>query len=304
MRLYAALISLSLIWGTSFLFIKVLISYTEPWEIVFLRCLLGALPLYVILLMKTTKETWRNLPWRALLLAGVLNAAIPWTLIALSETTIKSSTAAVLNATTPIWTSLMGFALFSVFLSKRQWIGIFIGFIGILILMDFDISGFLSEDFVGVGTMILAPLCYGFSNQFVKRYLGKVPVLIIAAGTLTVGYMVTGIFSVAASGFPVDIFTSWEPLMSIIVLGVFGSGIAYLLNFYMIQNGGPEFASFVTYLVPISAMFWGWLILEEPLSAHLIIGLLFIFGGVYLSGRKTKQRKAEMETEEKATAAR
>ncbi|HEX6923769.1 MAG TPA: DMT family transporter [Bacillales bacterium] len=303
MRLYAALISLSLIWGTSFLFIKVLVSYTEPWEIVFLRCLLGAIPLYVILIVKTTKETWRNLPWRALLIAGVLNAAIPWTLIALSETTIKSSTAAVLNATTPIWTSLMGFALFSVFLAKRQWIGILIGFIGILILMDFDLSGFLSENFVGVGTMILAPLCYGFSNQFVKRFLGEVPVLIIAAGTLTVGYILTGIFSVATSGFPTHVFTSWEPLLSILVLGVFGSGIAYLLNFYMIQKGGPEFASFVTYLVPISAMFWGWFILDEPLSAHLIIGLLFIFGGVYLSGKKTKKKTTASESEEKVRAA-
>lgn len=302
MKLYCALIGLSLIWGTSFLFIKVLDSYTQPWEIVFLRCLLGAIPLYAILLVKTTKETWRNLPWIPLIISGLMNAAIPWTLIALSETTIKSGTAAILNATTPIWTSLMGFALFSVWLTKKQWIGILIGFAGILILMNFNVSGFLKENFVGVGTMILAPICYGFSFQFVKRYLGEVPVLIISAGTLTVGYVATGIFSISMGGFPTAVFTAWEPLVSILCLGVLGSGFAYLLNFYMVQKGGAEFASFVTYLVPVSAMFWGWSILGEPLSAHLIIGLLFIFGGVYLSGRKSKKKRSADETKEQKSA--
>lgn len=293
MRLYAALIALSLIWGTSFLFIKVLVSYAEPWEIVFLRCLFGAIPLYVILLVKTTKETWRHLPWWPLVIAGIVNAAIPWTLIALSETSIHSSTAAILNATTPIWTSLMGFALFSVRLEIKQWIGIVIGFIGILILMGFNVGSFLSENFIGVGTMILAPICYGFSNQFARRFLGEVPVLIIAAGTLTIGYLSTGILSLAVGGFPTEAFTSWQPVFSILMLGVLGSGMAYLLNFYMIQKGSAEFASFVTYLVPVSAMFWGWFILGEPLSANLIIGLLFIFGGVYLSGRKGKKKSSK-----------
>lgn len=297
MKLYGALIGLSLIWGTSFLFIKILDSYLQPWDLVFLRCLLGALPLYVIMLFKMKKETWRSLPWIPLIISGFMNAAIPWTLIALSETSIRSGTAAILNATTPIWTSVVGFALFAVALSKKQWIGILIGFVGILILMNFNLSGFLAENFVGVGTMVVAAVCYGFSFQYVKRYLSDVPVLIIAAGTLTVGFVTTGILSISLDGFPVEAFTSWQPLLSIFCLGVLGSGFAYLINFYIVQKGGAEFASFVTYLVPVSAMFWGWLILGEPLSVHLVIGLLFIIGGVYLSGRKPKKNVATDEDE-------
>ncbi|HET7657168.1 MAG TPA: EamA family transporter [Bacillales bacterium] len=304
MRPYLTLVGLSLIWGTSFLFIKILVETTEPINVVFLRCLLGAAPLYGILLFRLPKMKVSRLPWFPLLVVGVINAAIPWTLISLSELSIRSSTAAVLNATTPLWTSLFGFALFSVWLSKKQWIGIIVGFVGILILMNFDVASFFNENFIGVGTMVIAAICYGISFQIVKRYLDGVPVLIISAATLTVGFIATGVYSLFTYGFPTSVFLSWEPLSAIIGLGVFGSGLAYLMNFYLVHKAGAEFASFVTYLVPVSAMFWGWLILGEPLSTHLIIGLIFIFGGVYLSGRgKPKNTALEEEKSEKKFAA-
>lgn len=293
MRLYGALIGLSLIWGTSFLFIKLLIPYAAPWEIVFLRCLFGALLLYGLIIFQYGKKIFRKLPWLPLTVVGIMNAAVPWTLIALSETRIASSTAAIINATTPIWTSFIGFILFAVFLSKKQWLGILIGFIGILILFNFDIGELFNGSFVGIGTMVLAPVFYGFSNQYARRYLQNVPVVVIAAGTLTVGYISTGILTVVMGGFPTQAFTSVSTIASILALGIFGSGIAYLLNYYMITKGSAEFASFVTYLVPVSAMFWGWLILGESLSANLFIGLMVIFGGVYLSGRKTRKKKTE-----------
>lgn len=299
MKPYFTLIGLSLIWGTSFLFIKILLNVTEPVQVVFLRCLLGALILYAIMLIKRLEANWRRLPWFPLVVVGLLNAAIPWTLIALSELSIKSSTAAVLNATTPLWTSLIGFAFFSKGLSKKQWFGIVFGFIGILILMNFHVNRLLSESFIGVGTMLVAAICYGISFQVVKRYLDKVSILVISSVTLTIGFVATGVYSLFEYGFPATVFGSWQSLLAIIGLGVFGSGIAYLMNFYLVHQSGPEFASFVTYLVPVSAMFWGWLILGEPLSSHLIIGLIFIFGGVYLS-RTRKQKKVSEEMKEKS----
>jgi drug/metabolite transporter (DMT)-like permease len=295
MRLYGALVGLSLIWGMSFLFIKVLNGYVSAWEIVFLRCLFGALPLYAILLWKRVDLI--KLPWFPLLVVGMINAAVPWTLIAISETVIQSSTASILNATTPIWTSLVGFTLFSVRLSIKQWTGIVIGFFGILVLMNFNVADVFGEQFVGIGTMVAAAFCYGFASQYTKRYLSEVSVLVIAAGTLTVGMIVTGLLTLVMDGFSTKVFSAWEPITSAVGLGVFGSGLAYLLFFYMVQKGSAEFATYVTYLVPVTAMFWGWSILGEPLSTHLIIGLLFIFGGVYLSGKRPTNRKAAQEKE-------
>lgn len=302
MKLYGALIGLSLIWGTSFLFIKLLLPYAEPWEIVFLRCLFGAVFLYVLILWKNPKSMWRHVPWKSLIVTGLMNAAAPWTLIALSETVLASNTTAIINATTPIWTSLMGFMFFSVFLSKKQWLGIMIGFIGILILFHFDIGELVSGSFVGIGTMVLAPIFYGFANQYAKRFMGEVSVMVIAAGTLTVGFISTGVLSLFLGGFPTEVFTAPVPIVSILALGVLGSGVAYLLNYYMITKGSAEFASFVTYLVPVSAMVWGWLVLDEPLSPNLIIGLLVIFGGVYLSGRKTRQKKPASRTSQETAS--
>lgn len=286
-KLYGALIGVSLIWGTSFMFMKILLPYANPWQIVFLQCLFGAIPLYVLILWRSTKIAWRKIPFGPLIIAGV-NPAIPWTLTALSQTKIASSTASIIYATTPIWTSLIGFILFSVILLKRQWLGILIGFIGILIIFNFDVAGFFSGGFVGLGTMVLAPIIMSFSNQFVHRYLREVPSTIIAAGTLTIGFITTGILSITLDGFPTTVFTSATSIGAILILGVFGAGVSYLLNYYMITKGSAEFASLATYLVPISAMFWGWMILDESLSWNLWLGLLVIFAGVYLSEARSK----------------
>ncbi|HET7629450.1 MAG TPA: DMT family transporter [Bacillales bacterium] len=300
MKLYAALVGLSIIWGMSFLFIKILTSYTGAWEIVFLRCSFGAIPLYAVIVFNIRRLKLSRLPWKPLVIVGLMNAAIPWTLIALSETTIRSSTASILNATTPIWTSVVGFALFSVRLSLKQWVGIFVGFVGILLLMNFDITDLLGDDFVGIGTMVLASLCYGFASQFTKRFLSGVPVLVIAAGTLTVGMIVSAAATFAANGFSYDVFTAWPPAAAAVGLGVFGSGVAYLLFFFMVQQGSAEFATYVTYLVPVTAMFWGWWLLDEPLSANLIAGLLLIFAGVYLSGKRNNRKDSQNEAQQTA----
>ena len=123
-RLYTALIGLSMIWGMSFVFIKWLVEPAGVWGTVFLRCLAGALVLLPIFFMQRKKEGKKKLPLWKLLVVGTGNAALPWTLIALSETQINSNTASILNATTPIWTGLIGFLFFAVVLTGYQWIGI------------------------------------------------------------------------------------------------------------------------------------------------------------------------------------
>ena len=104
-------------------------------------------------------------------MVGIFNAGLPWGLISLSETQINSNIAATLNATTPIWTAVIGFCVFRVRLVRRQWIGIIIGFIGILILTDFNIGTLFGENFIGIGTMVLAAVSYGFASQYVKEIL-------------------------------------------------------------------------------------------------------------------------------------
>ncbi len=288
LKKYVALIGLSLIWGLSFVFIKYLVEPAGVWGTVFLRCFAGALVLLPFLWSKR-KQITRDLPWKAFLIVGVFNAGIPWGLIALSETQINSSTAAVLNALTPICTALIGFLFFSVVLRKQQWIGVWLGFIGVLIIMDFEVTALFGDNLVGVGTMIVATVCYGFSSQYTKKHLQNVGILLVASATLLVGAIV-GLIGMlfTGQGLPVALVQDPYSLIAIVGLGCLGSGIAHLLFFYMVKEASAEFATSVTYLIPLTAMIWGATLLGEPISRHLILGLVCIFVGVYLATRKKR----------------
>ena len=287
MRVYVALIALSLIWGLSFVFISILSEPAGVWGTVFIRCTAGALLLLPLLWFKR-KDIIKPVPWKALLVVGVVNAGLPWGLIALSQTQIDSSLAAVLNAFTPIFTGLMGLLFFGSVLLKQQWIGIATGFIGILIIMKFDISLLFGESFVGIGTMILATICYGFSSHYARKHLKDAGIIFVTTCTLVVGAVFGGLmmlFTNTNQLHTLILNINSEIIFAIIGLGFFGSGIAHLLFFYLMKKRSPEFATSVTYLIPISAIFWGYFLLKEPISIQMIIGLLVILCGVYLTTR-------------------
>lgn len=292
MREYIALIALSLIWGLSFVFIHILSEPAGVWGTVFIRCVAGAMLLAPLLWVKR-KQIVKPIPWKPLLVVGIFNAGLPWGLIALSQTQIDSSLAAVLNAFTPIFTGLMGLFLFGAILFRRQWIGIGIGFIGILIIMNFDIQLVFGESFIGIGTMVLATMCYGFSSHYARKHLKDAGIIFVTTCTLVVGAFVGAIGMMVTQPNQLVLLTNemdGEILIAIIGLGFFGSGIAHLLFFYLMINRSPEFATSVTYLIPISAIFWGSFLLNETISVHMIVGLVVILCGVYLTTRvKVKQ---------------
>ncbi|USK26924.1 DMT family transporter [Metabacillus hrfriensis] len=291
LRLYGALIGLSLIWGLSFVFMKWLLPPAGVWGIVFLRCIAGAIILLPVLVWRR-REIKGRLPWKALIVVGIFNCGLAWGLIPLSETVIDSTTASILNATTPIWTGLIGFILFSYRLTSRQWIGILIGFFGILMLMDFQFGQLFGKNFIGIGTMLAAAICYGLAGQLTKRFLSEIGVLVITTSTLLTGALVGLIGMLLTEPFKLDLLLDPLPFFAVIGLGCFGSGLGQLIYFYINKNGSPELAATVTYLIPGSAIIWGYFLLEETITPNIIVGLLIIFAGVYLSSNKSKYKSA------------
>jgi drug/metabolite transporter (DMT)-like permease len=276
-----------LIWGLSFVFMKWLLEPAGVWGIVFLRCVAGAIILLPVLWLKR-KEVKGKLSWKWLIIVGIFNCGLAWGLIPLSETVINSTTASILNATTPIWTGLIGLILFSYVLTGRQWIGILIGFFGILVLMDFQFGRLFGQDFVGIGTMLVAAICYGLAGQLTKRFLSGIGVLVITTFTLLTGAVVGLIGMLLTEPFNPTLLLKPLPIFAVIGLGCFGSGLGQLIYFYINKNGSPELAATVTYLIPATAMIWGYVLLGEGITPNIIIGLLIIFIGVYLSSRKSK----------------
>lgn len=286
-KLYSSLVILSIIWGASFLFIKILVEELGPWGVVFWRCTFGTITLCIVLLVfkkeELRKVREKRLPWLFLLLVAVFNNTLPFGFIAMSEMKISSSFASVINATTPIWTIVIGAIFFKVRLDIRQWLGVFTGFIGILLLLNLNVNSLLTENFIGAGTMLFATLCYGLGAQLARRYLSEVPIVIVSVITLAFSSIISFFLMIMSNeGIMIPSFKT-EILFSLIGLGVFGSGIAYLFYYYMVKEGSAEFASLVTYIVPITAMLWGYLLLSEKISANMVIGLFVVFTGVYLS---------------------
>lgn len=287
-KLYLALIMLSLIWGGSFYFFKVLVADFNPLVVAFLRSTFGVITL-IVLIPFFRKSFKGKIPFIPLITVGILNTVIPWTLICFSEQKMTSNLASVLNATQPLWTMILGILFFGIRSNRNQLIGLFIGFIGILILSDIHLSNVFSVNSLNFFAMLTATFCYGLATHITKRYLKEISMFQISLGTLLVGSICSG-FIVLLLEDPIQILTtiSWHHIGALIGIGVFGSGIAYLLYFYLIQKGSPDFASISTYLVPVSAIFWGYILLNEVISWKLIIGLIFILMGVYITNRKIK----------------
>ena len=292
--LYGLLLALSLIWGASFFFIKVLLSSFHPFAIVFYRSLFGVLIILLIMLVTRKKIFPQTNKWGFVILIGILNSVFPWSLISYSETLLSSSMASILNATTPIWTVLVGILFFKSKINPFQWLGIFIGFIGIIVLLEIDITTLQIQNVYGFLGMISATFFYGLSAQMSRRYFAELTTYQISLFTLTVSTVITGFVVLLTDSFHWNILIAKPSvLLSVIGLGSFGSGVAYLIFYYIIQKGSAEFASLVTYLVPVSALMWGAIFLQENISLSMLIGLLLILGGVYISSRKRKKQSSK-----------
>ncbi|MDQ0243974.1 drug/metabolite transporter (DMT)-like permease [Bacillus fengqiuensis] len=298
-KLYSALLLLSAIWGTSFLFIKLLLTEISPIGLVFWRCLFGAVTLLIIILLKREKISLGTIPFVPVFSVGLFNNALPFMLISYSELTITSSLASIINATTPICTVLIGFFFFSQKLHKGQWLGIIIGFIGIVILVDFRFTDLMNQNAAGIVGMIGAALCYGLGAQLSKRYLQRMSVTSISFSTLATASFITFILLLFTN--PSELVFSYSStfVFSLIGLGILGSGFAYLLYYFMVKEGGPEFASIVTYIVPGMAIMWGYVLLEEAVTGRMVFGLVFILAGIYLASRVKKSSSSRAVTLEK-----
>lgn len=294
-KLYLALLLLSLIWGGSFFFIKILLQDFGPWTVAFLRSGFGLVILVIIMLALKKPFQLRSIPWLSMALMALVNTAIPWAIIGFSETRLTSSMASVLNATTPLWTLIVGVLFFHTAAAKRQWFGMGIAFVGMIVLLGVNPSSIVSVDLLGFVCMLSATLCYAVGSHWSKRLGSGLSMYQITFGTLISAMIGSGIMAFSMEGVSLSPLTSLPTLGALIGLGVFGSGIAYILFYFLIQKGSPQLATTVTYLVPATAIIWGFTLLDEPVSWRLLAGLVFILGGVYLAN-KTSPRPAGKET--------
>ena len=281
-----AYLALGLVWGCSFIFIKLGLEFLTPFGVAFVRCALGAITLLIVVkLMKIDlpkeKSTWYKL-W---VVAMLLNVA-PGILFAYAQLHVTSVLAGIINATTPLATLVVMLIAFrEEKLKAEQIYGLLLGGLGVMVVLGIW-QGIGDNQLTGVIALLIAVTCYGISFPYSKRNiipLGLKPEaaattqLIMAAITLLPFYLYDGISQ--DNYRPVNIF-------AMLALGILGSGFAYIWNFSIIAAAGSSIASSVTYLTPVVAVFVGWLFLGEVIVWHEPVGaLLVILGAAVSQGR-------------------
>jgi len=281
-----AYLTLGLVWGCSFIFIKLGLEFLTPFGVAFVRCALGAITLLIVVkLMKIDlpkeKSTWYKL-W---IVAMLLNVA-PGILFAYAQLHVTSVLAGIINATTPLATLIVMLIAFrEEKLKAEQIYGLLLGGLGVMVVLGIW-EGIGDNQLTGVIALLIAVTCYGISFPYSKRNiipLGLKPEaaattqLIMAAITLLPFYLYDGISQ--DNYRPVNVF-------AMLALGILGSGFAYIWNFSIIAAAGSSIASSVTYLTPVVAVFVGWLFLGEVIVWHEPVGaMLVILGAAVSQGR-------------------
>ena len=293
---WVLLLVLSVLWGGSFFFFKVLVAEFPPFTVVLGRVAFAALALNLLLLARRDPMPRDPRLWAAFVTMGLLNNVIPFTLIVFGETRISSGLASILNATTPIFTVLAAHALTSN--EKLSWAkgwGALFGFLGVAVLIGpRALSSLGSGDVVGELACLAAALTYAFAGIFGRRFRG-VPPLKVATGQVTASTMVLIPLAAAVDApwtLPAPSMNAWFAFAGI---ALFSTALAYILYFRILATAGATNLLLVTFLLPVSATALGAAVLGEAVTWQALAGMALIgLGLLAIDGRAWKALKARM----------
>ncbi len=282
------LLALAAIWGSSFMFIKVAVRELEPGVVVFGRVFVATIALLpAVPFMIGWRRLFAELRRYALPLSvlALFNASIPFWLLAWGEKRLDSGLAAVLQASTPLFTALLAFGFSrGDRIGGARLIGVVVGFLGVVMLIGAQPHG----DWIAGLAILLTAACYAAAALYAGSRMSAAPPIVTSLGTLAIATITTLPFAVAQLP---DHLPSWKVIGSVAALGSLGLSVAYLLYFGLIASAGASYAVLVTYLVPALALGYGAVFLDESITPSAIGGLLLILAGVALGTGSLRSRR-------------
>jgi drug/metabolite transporter (DMT)-like permease len=281
---------LALSWGSSFVWIKIGLRGFTPMQVAFLRVLLAAVVLLLICRFSGLRMPREPIIWGHFAVAATVGNVVPFSLFGVGEISIDSGLAGVLNATTPLWTLTVALlARTERTISAARVVGLLLGFAGaVVIFAPWRSDGGVS----GAAACLAASALYGVLFVYAARHLagrGLAPT-VLSAGQLTAATVLS------ALALPIGWHTPelrTDAMGSVVVLGVLGTGIAYILNYRSVTDDGPTVASTVTYLIPVVAVLFGAVALGESLSLRVLAGMVIVLAGVGLVRRALPSARAQ-----------
>jgi drug/metabolite transporter (DMT)-like permease len=286
-------IALGIVWGCSFIFIKIGLEFLTPFGVAFGRCAFGALALLMYLKFKGMSLVRDRKMIGHLWVVALLLNVIPGIFFAWAETEVTSILAGIINAVTPLMTLI---AIIVVSRNepptKPQVIGLLIGFVGVLTVLG-AWKGLGDNPLWAILVLLAAVTCYGFSFPYSRRFIlpAQLAPEVMAATQVSLG-AITLLPLYLFDGIAKDEYRV-GPVLAMIALGVFGSGFAYIWNFTIMRAAGSAIASSVTYVTPVVAVVVGLIFLQEKLHWYEPVGaVIVLLGAAIAQGRISLKRKS------------
>tara|TARA_A100001011_G_scaffold89012_1_gene93448 strand:+ start:509 stop:1396 length:888 start_codon:yes stop_codon:yes gene_type:complete len=279
------LISLSLIWGSSFILIKKSLVGLEADQLGSLRIIFSSIIIILIAWKRLSKIT--TLEWKWITISAFLGSFFPAFLFAFAEKEIDSAVASIINSIVPLNTVVIGMVLFNIRSTKRQIIGVLIGLAGTYMLIMSGINLNPDQNYLYSGFVILCSFLYALNVNIIKKYLQHLSALTITVGHFAV-IIIPAVIVFYFSDFDVNSLKNQETIDSVIyvlILAVFGTALAKILFNKLIKISSPVFASSVTYSMLIVSIFWG-IVDGEKFSIYQLIATIIIILGVILTNKK------------------
>ena len=289
MRIWLQFLGMGVVWGSSFLFIKIALEGVSFYQVAWARLVLGGLTLGIILLIARQRLPRERAVWLHFTVIAVTNCIIPHLAFAWAEQYVSSGLASIYNAVTPIMTALFATLAFRVErLNAAQVFGIALGILGVVtIIGPWRYSAF-TGDLAGQLACLLAAFCYGFSYGYIRRFLSHRPIPGVTFAFLNIGI----------AGFIMLLMTpviAWTPVQlnpaivgGLLTLGILGTGVAYIWNINVLRAWGPTAASTVTYVTPVVGVALGVLVLREVLSWNEPVGAVLVLIGILFAQRRIR----------------
>jgi hypothetical protein len=276
---------LGCVWGSSFILMQLGLQGVNTIQLGSLRILFAACFLFLVGGKQIAKIPMYK--WKYIALTSVFGTFVPAFLFAIALSKIDGSVGAILNSLTPLNTLLVGLFFFGLDVQRRQIFGVIIGFVGCALLVLSGSGASTTENYYYAILIVLASIFYGINVNLIKKYLSDLKPLTISTGNFVVMF-IPALIVLYCTGFFEIVHQEkvQNALGYIAVLGIIGTGLSNILFFKLIQLSSPVFASSVTYIIPVVAIFLGFLFMNETLTLVQALGAFVVLVGVYFSGKK------------------
>ena len=283
LRDISELIFLSAIWGSSFLFLRLTSPVFGPIFLIEMRVLSGlAVLLPLVLFLGKLAEFQKH--WKMIATVSLMNMAIPFCFFAFSAVYIGAGLLSIINATVPIFSACVAYVVYKERLSRSSLLGLFIGFLGVVVLMFNPGESFGSSGWLAILPALLACLLYGTAINLTVNNLQGVSGLTITAGGLFVSSLVLLPFAFWARPEVLPVGNIW---WSVFALGIVCTGFGFVMFYRLIDRIGAGRAIMTTYLIPVFSILWGNIFLGESVTLIMVVGCILVLLGVGLTTKKS-----------------